>query len=439
MSLRRSSRRPSGLGPSRRGRPRGRCACHGNGALCCSAFGQCRRSIRARVSNSIAPSTWPSVSTECRISDDSFVSFSRLKKRLGCFGAGALKAPRGPGAPRACTESLVRGLEIEPVRRHGVRLFAMASNRSVLFGLGLENGSDQVNDMHRTPASPTSGALTSSASATTRTSGSCRRVCHTGIHPGRDQQHPRWRDLHEPVQPPRPDACANHCWIVGALRRADHPRAWSKRVVGGSRRSWYRPPVAGCPHSRPGRGHRRRASAHRGGTPVTFDGEFYQVIELMPAAAPTPPIWVGVGGARGLLSPGETPPARIRHTPLTGEARWSLQHDRSSKKQPSRLDESRVTSASSTWRPGSSLGIRFRHHRPAMRKVAGWAAGSSSGSMNSPSPSTKVVRAGSTTWSRPAPVTTRRPCAAGRTKSRPRSAKHSPTADHRRSRHPHVG
>jgi alkanesulfonate monooxygenase SsuD/methylene tetrahydromethanopterin reductase-like flavin-dependent oxidoreductase (luciferase family) len=30
-----------------------------------------------------------------------------------------------------------------------------------------------------------------------------------------------------------------------------------------------------------------------GGDPVTFDGEFYQVTELTPAAAPTPPIWVG--------------------------------------------------------------------------------------------------------------------------------------------------
>jgi alkanesulfonate monooxygenase SsuD/methylene tetrahydromethanopterin reductase-like flavin-dependent oxidoreductase (luciferase family) len=30
-----------------------------------------------------------------------------------------------------------------------------------------------------------------------------------------------------------------------------------------------------------------------GGDPVTFDGEFYHVTELTPAAAPTPPIWVG--------------------------------------------------------------------------------------------------------------------------------------------------
>jgi alkanesulfonate monooxygenase SsuD/methylene tetrahydromethanopterin reductase-like flavin-dependent oxidoreductase (luciferase family) len=37
-----------------------------------------------------------------------------------------------------------------------------------------------------------------------------------------------------------------------------------------------------------------------GGDPVTFDGEFYNVTELTPAAAPTPPIWIGSGGPKGL-------------------------------------------------------------------------------------------------------------------------------------------
>jgi alkanesulfonate monooxygenase SsuD/methylene tetrahydromethanopterin reductase-like flavin-dependent oxidoreductase (luciferase family) len=41
-----------------------------------------------------------------------------------------------------------------------------------------------------------------------------------------------------------------------------------------------------------------------GGDPVTFDGEFYQVAELTPAAAPTPPIWIGVGGPKGLAVTG---------------------------------------------------------------------------------------------------------------------------------------
>jgi alkanesulfonate monooxygenase SsuD/methylene tetrahydromethanopterin reductase-like flavin-dependent oxidoreductase (luciferase family) len=41
-----------------------------------------------------------------------------------------------------------------------------------------------------------------------------------------------------------------------------------------------------------------------GGDPVTFDGEFYQVTELTPAAAPTPPIWVGALGPKMLAVTG---------------------------------------------------------------------------------------------------------------------------------------
>jgi alkanesulfonate monooxygenase SsuD/methylene tetrahydromethanopterin reductase-like flavin-dependent oxidoreductase (luciferase family) len=41
-----------------------------------------------------------------------------------------------------------------------------------------------------------------------------------------------------------------------------------------------------------------------GGDPVTFDGEFYQVTELAPAAAPTPPIWVGALGPKALAVTG---------------------------------------------------------------------------------------------------------------------------------------
>jgi alkanesulfonate monooxygenase SsuD/methylene tetrahydromethanopterin reductase-like flavin-dependent oxidoreductase (luciferase family) len=41
-----------------------------------------------------------------------------------------------------------------------------------------------------------------------------------------------------------------------------------------------------------------------GGDPVTFDGEFYHVTKLTPAAAPTPPIWIGAGGPKGLAVTG---------------------------------------------------------------------------------------------------------------------------------------
>ncbi len=41
-----------------------------------------------------------------------------------------------------------------------------------------------------------------------------------------------------------------------------------------------------------------------GGEPVTFDGEFYRVTDLTPAAAPTPPIWVGALGPKNLAVTG---------------------------------------------------------------------------------------------------------------------------------------
>ncbi len=41
-----------------------------------------------------------------------------------------------------------------------------------------------------------------------------------------------------------------------------------------------------------------------GGDPVTFDGEFYKVTGLTPAAAPTPPIWVGALGPKTLAVTG---------------------------------------------------------------------------------------------------------------------------------------
>jgi alkanesulfonate monooxygenase SsuD/methylene tetrahydromethanopterin reductase-like flavin-dependent oxidoreductase (luciferase family) len=41
-----------------------------------------------------------------------------------------------------------------------------------------------------------------------------------------------------------------------------------------------------------------------GGGPVTFDGEFYQVTGMTPAAAPTPPIWVGSLGPKNLAVTG---------------------------------------------------------------------------------------------------------------------------------------
>jgi alkanesulfonate monooxygenase SsuD/methylene tetrahydromethanopterin reductase-like flavin-dependent oxidoreductase (luciferase family) len=41
-----------------------------------------------------------------------------------------------------------------------------------------------------------------------------------------------------------------------------------------------------------------------GGDPVTFDGEFYQVTGLAPAAEPAPPVWTGGGGPKALAVTG---------------------------------------------------------------------------------------------------------------------------------------
>jgi alkanesulfonate monooxygenase SsuD/methylene tetrahydromethanopterin reductase-like flavin-dependent oxidoreductase (luciferase family) len=41
-----------------------------------------------------------------------------------------------------------------------------------------------------------------------------------------------------------------------------------------------------------------------GGDPVTFEGEFYRVTRLTPAAAPTPPIWIGSLGPKALAVTG---------------------------------------------------------------------------------------------------------------------------------------
>jgi alkanesulfonate monooxygenase SsuD/methylene tetrahydromethanopterin reductase-like flavin-dependent oxidoreductase (luciferase family) len=41
-----------------------------------------------------------------------------------------------------------------------------------------------------------------------------------------------------------------------------------------------------------------------GGPPVSFDGEFYQVADLLPASAPAPPIWTGSVGPKSLAVTG---------------------------------------------------------------------------------------------------------------------------------------
>jgi alkanesulfonate monooxygenase SsuD/methylene tetrahydromethanopterin reductase-like flavin-dependent oxidoreductase (luciferase family) len=60
-----------------------------------------------------------------------------------------------------------------------------------------------------------------------------------------------------------------------------------------------------------------------GGEPVTFDGEFYQVTALEPAAEPMPPVWTGSVGPKSLAVTGRV---RITAEPLaktrTEDGRW---------------------------------------------------------------------------------------------------------------------
>jgi alkanesulfonate monooxygenase SsuD/methylene tetrahydromethanopterin reductase-like flavin-dependent oxidoreductase (luciferase family) len=74
---------------------------------------------------------------------------------------------------------------------------------------------------------------------------------------------------------------------------------------------WEEIVALGVPHLSPGARVRALEEAimlvralSGGGDPVTFDGEFYNVTELTPAAASTPPIWIGAGGPKGLAVTG---------------------------------------------------------------------------------------------------------------------------------------
>jgi alkanesulfonate monooxygenase SsuD/methylene tetrahydromethanopterin reductase-like flavin-dependent oxidoreductase (luciferase family) len=75
--------------------------------------------------------------------------------------------------------------------------------------------------------------------------------------------------------------------------------------------SWEEIVATGVPRLKPGARTRALEEAitliralSGGGDPVTFDGEFYQVQDLVPAAAATPPIWVGALGPKTLAVAG---------------------------------------------------------------------------------------------------------------------------------------
>jgi alkanesulfonate monooxygenase SsuD/methylene tetrahydromethanopterin reductase-like flavin-dependent oxidoreductase (luciferase family) len=181
----------------------------------------------------------------------------------------------------------------------------MASNRTVLFGLGLECGSHQVNDMHR----------------------HARIADEEGLDFFSISDHPYFAD--------RVDAYATLGFILGATSNISggvictnlfsRPAPMLARTIAGlsvhsggrtilvlgANGSWEEVDALGIARLSPGARIRALEEAiivvralTGGGEPATFDGEFYQVTGLMPTAAPTPPVWVGVGGPKGLAVTG---------------------------------------------------------------------------------------------------------------------------------------
>jgi alkanesulfonate monooxygenase SsuD/methylene tetrahydromethanopterin reductase-like flavin-dependent oxidoreductase (luciferase family) len=181
----------------------------------------------------------------------------------------------------------------------------MTSDRKVLFGLGLENSVQQVSEML----------------------GHARAADEAGLDFFSVNDHPYFAE--------RVDAYAALGFVLGATRRiagavimtnlVSRPApvlartvtglsAVSRgRVVLGLGAGGMEEELAalGVPRLSPGARIRALEEAIKvvralsgGGDPVTFDGEFYQVTGLAPAAAPTPPVWTGGGGPKALAVAG---------------------------------------------------------------------------------------------------------------------------------------
>jgi alkanesulfonate monooxygenase SsuD/methylene tetrahydromethanopterin reductase-like flavin-dependent oxidoreductase (luciferase family) len=181
----------------------------------------------------------------------------------------------------------------------------MASNHEVLFGLGLETGVGQVSEML----------------------GHARLADEAGLDVVSVTDHPYFAD--------RVDAYAALGFVLGATSKVagavimtnllSRPAPILARTVTGlSTISGGRVVLAlgaggleeeivalGVPQLSPAARVRALAEAimvvralSGGGDPVTFEGEFYHLAGLTPAAAPTPPIWIGAGGPKGLAVTG---------------------------------------------------------------------------------------------------------------------------------------
>ena len=181
----------------------------------------------------------------------------------------------------------------------------MTSNRKVLFGLGLENGVDQVNDML----------------------GHARLADEAGLDLVSVSDHPYFAG--------RLDAYAALGFVLGATSNVaggvimtnlfSRPAPVLARTVtglstisggrvvlgmgaGGMEAEYV---ALGGPRLPPAARVRALEEAitvvralSGGGDPVTFNGEFYQVAGLTPAVEPTPPIWIGSLGPKNLAVTG---------------------------------------------------------------------------------------------------------------------------------------
>jgi alkanesulfonate monooxygenase SsuD/methylene tetrahydromethanopterin reductase-like flavin-dependent oxidoreductase (luciferase family) len=182
---------------------------------------------------------------------------------------------------------------------------SVAPNRKLLFGIGLENGVDQVSEML----------------------GHARFADEAGLDLVSLSDHPYFSE--------RVDAYAALGFVLGATSNVtgavimtnllSRPAPILSRTVTGMSTlsrgrvilgigaggNWDEIVALGAPRLSPAARVRALEEAiilvralSGGGDPVTFDGEFYQVTDLTPAVAATPPIWVGSLGPKNLAVTG---------------------------------------------------------------------------------------------------------------------------------------
>lgn len=182
---------------------------------------------------------------------------------------------------------------------------AVTDNRNVLFGLGLEAGVHQVGEMLAHARMADDAGLD---------------VFSIGDHPSLAERLDAYAVLGYVLGTTR--AITGTVIMTNLLSRPAPVLArtvTSLSTISGGRvvlglgagGSWEEIVALGVPRLSPGQRVRNLEEAitvvralSGGGDPVTFDGEFYQVTELTPTAAPTPPIWVGALGPKTLAVTG---------------------------------------------------------------------------------------------------------------------------------------